>query len=73
MQTKLQARPAMGLSRQLAISQIAKFGRKMQRGCIAVQRAATNGALMEAPVSLSKKLENMGFGGFLYFERIEFE
>ena len=36
----------------------------MQRGCTAALGAVTDGVAMEAPVSLGKNFENVGFGGF---------
>ena len=36
----------------------------MQRGCTAVHGAVTEGVVLEAPVLLGEKLENVGFGVF---------
>ena len=36
----------------------------MQRGCTAVHGAVTEGVVLEVPVLLDEKLENVGFGVF---------
>ena len=36
----------------------------MQRGCITVRGAVTDGVMLEPPVSLGENFENSGFGGF---------
>ena len=36
----------------------------MQRGCTAVHGTVTEGVVLEAPVLLGEKLENVGFGVF---------
>ena len=43
-QTNLQPRRSVGLCRASSISQNERFGREMQRGCTAAQRAVTDGA-----------------------------